>query len=143
LHNADAVDEKIGAWFQAAPVVATLLIGLLGFLKDGINGLVAVIAAIGLTLFAVAMLLFFLAQNPRPYRQGLSWKDVADDVANDELSDADFHYRYAYYTAEQTIPPNEAITLAKVARFRWATALFATSVAFLLLAALIALLRSH
>jgi len=92
--SANAIDAKIGVWFQSAPVVATLIVvGLLPLMKDGFFLPSLLIAALGLGLFALAMWLFWRAQRPRDFVHGMNWEDLADNV-----NDSNFSAAFANFT---------------------------------------------
>ena len=141
LQSATDIDQKIGVWFQSAPVVMTLLVGLLA-IKGESNGYVFLVAALGLVAFAAGLVLLYLAQRPRRFAHGMNWQDIADDVNNQDLPASEFHYRIAFYLGQDTISDNNETLAIKARRFNYAIASFSCASVLMLLAVLITLLIS-
>ena len=141
LQSATDIDTKIGVWFQSAPVVMTLLVGLLA-IKGKSNGYVFLFAALGLVAFAVGLILLYFAQRPRDFAHGMNWQDIANDVDDEGLRASEFHYRVAYFIGKDTISDNNKALALKARRFNGAIFAFSCASVLMILAILITLLIS-
>jgi len=143
MQSVVAIDQKIGVWFQAAPLVTTLLTGLFIAVRDGANAAALVCAALGVVAFAGSLTLLYIAQRPGDFPQDMKWEYIAGNVYDDATPIGQFHYELASDLAQTTIPAILAGVNRKSRILGRALVCFTLSTALLMGAILLAIAHAN